>query len=135
MTRTQHLDNLKDQQIGKQNKEVGNNSIFSGHVNMTDPRERKNSGNSLRGSEILYLSDYNAKAGLVHLQYQIGGLDSNPEKEDTINVLGLHDSGCAKSIIKTSLFKRLMQYSENEIEIKPDEHFFIDQSLLCESHF
>ncbi len=57
------------------------------------------SGGRLSKSEIICISDYNARAGTVHINMHIGPIESNIENYNTVPVTALHDSGCSKTIM------------------------------------
>jgi hypothetical protein len=65
------------------------------------------------------MSDYNAKPGLAHVHIQLSPI-SGTQCEDNLKVLALHDSGCAKSIMKKSIFEKLQKFGKIEV-IKPTE--------------
>ena len=56
----------------------------------------------------IFISDFNATPSLVYIDLKIGSTeDYSPDKQ--LDVRALHDSGCAKSVIKTSVFKKLQE--------------------------
>jgi hypothetical protein len=65
------------------------------------------------------MSDYNATPGLAHVHIQLSSLDG-AHSEDNLKVLALHDSGCAKSIMKKSVFDKLLKRGNIEV-IQPTE--------------
>ena len=77
-----------------------------------------NSGNRLQKGEIICLSNYNARAGTVHIKLEIGPEDSTTGT-NTIPVVALHDSGCSKTIISYDLYKRIAEYGATPIYDDP----------------
>ena len=108
-----------DTQIGEQ---ILVNRITTKQQTMDEISDRF-SGESIQSSQILYLQDYNANPSLIYLKHQIGTVENSQPDENTITVTSLHDSGCAKSIIRRALLKRLEQYTGNTIEIVPDKTY------------
>ena len=61
------------------------------------------------------MTDYNAVPGLVHVELKLSNSHRKHLRGD-VEVRALHDSGCAKSIIKTSVFNKLLAHGDIEIE-------------------
>ena len=77
------------------------------------------SGGRLSKSEIICISDYNARAGTVHIKMHIGPIESNIENYNTVPVTALHDSGCSKTIMSYDLYKKLIPLGVAEIYQDP----------------
>jgi hypothetical protein len=73
-------------------------------------------GGKRKYAQTYVMSDYNANPGLAHVNIQLSPLDGIFH-DDNLRVLALHDSGCAKSILKTSVFKKLL--SQGQIALIP----------------
>ncbi len=67
------------------------------------------SGGRLTKSEILCISDYNARAGTVHINMHvnmhIGPIESSIKNQNIVPITALHDSGCSKTIMSYDLYK------------------------------
>jgi len=68
------------------------------------------SGRRSRQGEIICLSNYNARAGTVHIKLDIGPVGSNISDCTTIPVIALHDSGCSKTIMSFQLYEKIVQH-------------------------
>ena len=80
---------------------------------------RSTSGGRLSKSEIVCISDYNARAGTVHINMHIGPIESSIETHNTVPIIALHDSGCSKTIMSYELYKRLIPLGVAEIYQDP----------------
>ena len=80
---------------------------------------RSTSGGRLSKSEIVCISDYNARAGTVHINMHIGPIESSIETHNTVPITALHDSGCSKTIMSYELYKRLIPLGVAEIYQDP----------------
>jgi hypothetical protein len=78
---------------------------------------RSTSGGRLSKSEIVCISDYNTRAGTVHIN--IGPIESSIENQKTVPITALHDSGCSKAIMSYDLYKRLIPLGVAEIYQDP----------------
>ena len=89
-----NLLNLEADRISKISSKKNENSLLSGKKEFNVNK--------------VFISDFNATPGLAYVDLKISSPeDSSPEKR--IELRALHDSGCAKSIIKTSVFNTLQK--------------------------
>ena len=79
------------------------------------------SGRRSQQGEIVCLSDYNARAGTVHIKLDIGPINSSISDENTVPTIALHDSGCSKTIMSHQLYEKLTQFED--IPIYHDDRY------------
>ena len=71
----------------------------------------------------VFISDFNAAPGLAYVDLRISSIE-NQSPEERVDIRALHDSGCAKSIIKTSVFHELQKKGVIKI-INPPQKMMI----------
>jgi len=92
--------------------------IVTGEINVCTTAF-KNSGSTSGGKPTrrkkIFVSNQNYTPGLAHIDLQLSSTTNKEEELHWINVTALHDSGCAKTVIRTSTFERLLQQGHVEL--------------------
>ena len=104
--------------VGKNaEKKVQNNIEDTIDVNV-DEKIASLTGKGQVNVNKVFISDFNAAPGLAYVDLKISSI-KNETPESKIDIRALHDSGCAKSIIKTSVFNDLLKKGVIEIKNPP----------------
>ena len=104
------------------NKTNSNDKSFN--CSFTNKLEvQSTSGRRSQQGKIVCLSDYNARAGTVHIKLDIVPINSNILDNNTVPTIALHDSGCSKTIMSYQLYTKLKEFED--IPIYHDERYVI----------
>jgi len=80
-------------------------------------------GNRSNDSNKIFVTDFNSTPALAYVDIKLSST-TNQTLENQYEVRALHDSGCAKSVMKTSVFEELQKRGEITI-VKPPQRLIL----------